>query len=298
MNHNVWTPDLEVSRIPFSAYHGWGDISNFAKSAARALHVLETLYIADAPLRAVEIAQAMALSPSSANKILKTMVDAAYLIFDPASKRYWPAPRVVKLVPRDDDIYFRPGFLDSLMQSVQKIVGGHITVATSQGAYMQLIDVLRTSSEKKQPFAVDRAIGLRVSLFGSCLGAAWLSVQPDEKILAAVRLCRRELGRRAINVPLLIEQARQVAKRGYAYGGFSSNDNKWRGVSIPLPASPKGIVLAIATSAPPAEMDLRHAEIAALLKQTVRQCVIGEASKRDQACSGQPSVQARRAWLR
>jgi DNA-binding IclR family transcriptional regulator len=111
---------------------------------------------------------------------------------------------------------------------------------------------------------------MRIPLFGSSIGAAWLSTQTEETIRASVKLSRRELGKKANDVDAILEQVRRVAQRGYACGGISEN-GRFSGVTVPLPASPDGIVLVIGTAGPSDEIDARREELAASIKDTVRQ---------------------------
>jgi DNA-binding IclR family transcriptional regulator len=126
--------------------------------------------------------------------------------------------------------------------------------------------------------SIEKHIGNRFPMFGSCMGAAWLSTQTDETVQTAVRLCRRELGRWATNVSYILERVQLVRKQGYAYGGCGSlNDDSRRGVSVPLPPSPEGLVLVIGTYAPPSTFTkTQSAEIARLMKKTMHQCIESE----------------------
>jgi DNA-binding IclR family transcriptional regulator len=274
VSHDILVPNTSVSLSPFARIRDRGHICNPAVSAVRALHVIELLTSTKMPMRAVEIAGPMALSPSSANQLLKTMVDAGYLIFDPISKRYYPSPRIAKLGGSLSDTYFGPGFLDGLMRAAHTELEQFVGLSVSQGSFMQIIDCLRTPDSpcyaefSSVHAAVDAAIGLQIPMFGSCTGAAWLSVQSDETVRACLKLCRRELGEKANDVDAILARVRDVTTRGYAYGGVSANDNV-RGLAVPLPPSPHGIVLVLGTIGLPAEMEQRREEIARQLKTLV-----------------------------
>src|SRR5579862_9935041 len=68
---------------------------NSAKSAARALDVLYHFGAQRKPLRATDIAHAFNLSPSSADQLLKTLVELAYLTFNTRTKLYFPSMRLL-----------------------------------------------------------------------------------------------------------------------------------------------------------------------------------------------------------
>ena len=71
-----------------------GDRRSLSRSATRALDVLELFGQERRSLRAIEIAKALGLHPSTANQLLKTMVDSAHLTFDAVAKSYLPSPRL------------------------------------------------------------------------------------------------------------------------------------------------------------------------------------------------------------
>ncbi|TAL02217.1 MAG: hypothetical protein EPO08_07525 [Rhodospirillaceae bacterium] len=271
-SHDVWVPNKSVTLSPFAVFRDRGQIYNAATSAVRALHILELLASAERPLRAVEIAVAMGLSPSSANRLLKTMVDSAYLIFDPGTKRYHVSPRVTKFGSALADNYFGSGLIDRLMRSAHLTLGEMITLSTSQGSFMQLIDLVRPPQPARRArlVPVDSGIGMRIPLFGSCTGAAWLSSQSEKTIRASVRLCRRELGREANDVGPILERVKRVAEQGYAFGGVSAHDDM-RGLAVPLPPCPNGVVLVLGAVGPSREMEKKRESIADLLKQEVDQ---------------------------
>jgi DNA-binding IclR family transcriptional regulator len=162
------------------------------------------------------------------------------------------------------------------MRAAHAALGQFVGLSVSQGSFMQMIDCLRTPNSPcyaeftSVHAAVDAAIGLQIPMFGSCTGAAWLSVQSDETVRACLKLCRRELGDKANDVDALLARVREVAARGYAYGGVSADDNV-RGLAVPLPPSPHGIVLVLGTIGLPAEMEQRREEIARQLKTLVEQ---------------------------
>src|SRR5690606_14818464 len=60
-----------------------GQRRNISKSAVRALDVLEHFAAVRRPLRATDIAHALDIHPSSADQLLKSMVDSGYLLIDP-----------------------------------------------------------------------------------------------------------------------------------------------------------------------------------------------------------------------
>jgi IclR family transcriptional regulator, pca regulon regulatory protein len=270
LSHDILVPDSTVKLSPLAVSRRRGQMDGMVKSAVRALHTLELLTLVQRPLRAIEIARSLGMSPSSTNQLLGTMVDTAYLIFN--QKHYYPSPRLMKLGISLGNNYFGFGNIDRLMQSVHRALGNNLSLSTCQAGYMQVIDslILRERSAEAQAMPLDPHFGFRTPLFGSCIGAAWLSSQSEMSIRSAIRTCRRELGKRNVDNPRqIITAIQRVREQGHAYGGLSGDDCV-RTVAIPLPPCPNGIVLVLAVSGPSSDIRKRRVEIVNLLKDNVR----------------------------
>ena len=269
-SHDVWAPNETVKLSPFARVRERGEMGNTAKSAVRALDIMELLARAGRPLRAIEIAGALGLSPSSAHQLLKTMMDSAWLIFDPFSKRYHASLRAAHAGDALTAAWFGPGAIGRLVEAIHRSLDRVPTISASQGAFMQILDVYEPG---RQAGAVPQggremrqdSIGLRVPIFGSCTGAAWLAAQGDERVLATAHLCRRALGGQADDTVHIIEIVRRVREQGYAFGGLSADDSS-RAIALPFPPSRDGQVLVISISGPAEEMQAGREEIAAALQ--------------------------------
>lgn len=270
LSHDILVPDSTVKLSPLAVSRRRGQMDGMVKSAVRALHTLELLALAQRPLRAIEIARSLNISPSSASQLLGTMVDTAYLIFN--RKHYYPSPRLIKLGMSFGGNYFGFGNLDRLMRAVHEALGSKVSLSTCQAGYMQIIDILigreRPSEPRSMP--LDPNFGFRSPLFGSCIGAAWLSSQSELTVRSAIKSCRRELGRKNVDNPRQITNAiRRVRDQGHAYGGLSGDDCV-RTVAIPLPPCPNGIVLVLAVTGPSSDIRCRRVEIVRVLKDNIR----------------------------
>lgn len=266
LSHDILVPDRTVSLSPLAVYREPGHIGDSPKSAIRALQILELLAASDTPLRAIRIAGPLGISPSSANQLLKAMVDWGYLIFDPVAKLYAASPRMAKIADPVSGEYFGPGALDGLMRSVRELFDGWIYLSASQGAYMQIVDALPPSGEPLE----SPVVGFQVALFGTCTGAAWLSSQSAERIAASIRLCRRDLGRQADDAEALVARMHALREQGYAFGGMSSDDRS-RGIGITLPPTRNGIVLVLTMYGARAAMEARRDALARQAQVLIRQ---------------------------
>lgn len=269
-------PDDEVPALekttklnPFAGVRERGGLCNIAKSAVRALDILEIVAHAAQPPRAVEITRALSLSPSSANQVLKTMVDSGYLIFDATTKSYDLSPRLMHLGTALSARYFGPDSIDRLMHAVKCACEGNVMLAASQGAFMQVLDICDLHAQDAPRDFERSMLGAQVPIFGTCTGAAWLSSQKDETILKTIQKCRRDLGKRASDIDGIMESIRRVRRQGYAFGGLMADDGVWS-VAVALPPTANGTVLVLAVAGPERVIDGKKAEIAALIREQIR----------------------------
>ena len=147
-----------------------------SRSATRALDVLEYFGEQRRPLRAVEISRVLEMHPSTTNQLLKTMVDSAHLVFDARSKTYLPSPRLAEFSAWIIETYGAGGRLKDLIRDVQAQTGVVVTVTTPNDLFMQIIDLATPPDQTSER-------GLQISLFGSAIGSAYLSMLDDGEVL-------------------------------------------------------------------------------------------------------------------
>ena len=265
-SYNVLGPGETVTLEPFARFAEPGHLFNYSKSAIRALEVLELFRHVGHKLKAREIARALGVGPSSADQLLKTLVDGAYLLFDPLTKYYWPSPRVAALAHSLDATLGIDGQLEQFVEAARDELRKNVNLAISQGAYMQLVNhATRSRADTSDLARYERwsrqfADGTRVPLFGSSSGAAWLATQPRDMILYCISQCRRELGPLADDPERLLASIERVKDQGYSFGGISPENDFW-GLSMTLPPSEQGPVHVVSVSAPHAELERDRDEI-------------------------------------
>jgi DNA-binding IclR family transcriptional regulator len=274
LSFDVLAPQKTINLSPFATFRDPGRAGYFPKSAIRALQIMELLANANRPLRAIEISTPLGISPSSASQLLKAMMDWAYLLFDPVTKRYYPSPLVAKFAAPITTDYFGPGALDRLMDAALETFDALVSILASQGTFMQVMDNrFPQQSERIVAHAARKSeddIGTQIPLFGSCTGAAWLSCQSEATVRTAIRLCRRYLGSQANDAEFIMERLRRIREQGYAYGGISSDDG-CRTLALPLPPTSNGIVLVMSLFGETEMMDEHREEMAAQAKELIRQ---------------------------
>lgn len=139
-----------------------------SSSASRALDVLELFGEECRPLRAVEICRALTMSPSTADQILKTMVDSGHLAFDARGKTYRPSPRLVGFSSFLIATYGAEDRLRLLVRDLHQRIGMVVTLTTPNDLFMQVLDLAAHSEHSPER-------GLRIGIFGSSIGSAYLS---------------------------------------------------------------------------------------------------------------------------
>jgi hypothetical protein len=118
-----------------------GERRSRSGSATRALDVLELFGTARRPLKAVEVARALGLHPSTANQLLKTMVDSAHLVFDARDKSYLPSPRLAAFAGWIVETYV-DARLSELVAELHAATGMIVTVTTQNDLFMQVIEIM------------------------------------------------------------------------------------------------------------------------------------------------------------
>jgi DNA-binding IclR family transcriptional regulator len=245
---------------PLAMVRERGQLPNASKSAVRALEVLELLIESDTPPRQVDIARALGMSPSSADQILKTMVDGGYLLLDCTTKRYRLSPRLMGLASALCDAYVPQRQIKDLMRTVHERCGLDVLLAAPQNAFMQIVDGYDSLSHRLP--ATSRAI--RTPFFGSCTGAAWLSTQDRETVQRLMRTCHRDLGAAGDDIQGVLQGLHRIREQGYAFGGLMA-DQGVLSIAVPLPPAPIGVVMVLIVSGAAGLIEGREEQIARIM---------------------------------
>lgn len=235
-----------------------GERRNISKSAVRALDVLEHFAAVRRPLRATDIAHALDLHPSSADQLLKSMVDAAYLLIDAEGKVYRPSPRLMGFANWLAENYFGEDALSKLVASVAARTGQIVTLAAPQGGWLQLVDVAT-------PPGLSGLVrkGSRVSITSSTLGAAFLAAHDDREI-------ERWIGRtpEARHIDAAFREELRASVQATRARGFACGlGDRLFSIALALPRPAAGIQLVLGLAGQPEHMELRTAELGAQLRR-------------------------------
>ena len=227
-----------------------------SRSAARALDILEALGEARTPLRAMDIARILDLTPSTTNQLLKTMVDSAHLLFDARTKTYRPSPRLAAIGAWVTEMYGATGGMADLVRDLQAQTGLVVTLTTPNDLFMQVIDSASPDGQ------VTRR-GLQVSLFGSAIGSAYLSTLSEREI-------RRLADRARISeaeLPAILESVAAIRASGRADGPMS--DSEIWSIAVPLPEQGLHLQAVLGVAGPADVVRERTSEYFALMQAAI-----------------------------
>jgi DNA-binding IclR family transcriptional regulator len=240
-----------------------GERRSISRSATRALDVLEQFGQLRRPLRAVEISKLLELQPSTTDQLLKTMVDSAHLVFDVASKSYLPSPRLVEFGLWLADGYGGDARLRRLLRDLELEPGEVATLSTPNDLYMQILDLVASGSTGPRP---ER--GLRAAMFGSAIGAAYLSTLPDAELARLAERGRIPAG----EVPQLLRDAARARSAGFA-DGPSPDEETWS-LAVPLPTQGFGAPMVLGIAGRPERIregrEAVHASMQAAIERWMR----------------------------
>jgi DNA-binding IclR family transcriptional regulator len=232
----------------------WSGVShhtrrNAAKSAIRALDVLEYFGLQSRPLRACEISRVFGLSPSSTDQMLKTLVDRAYLSFDPEKKHYFPSVRLLDFASMMSR-HFGGERLRRLVTDLQTSTHTTVTLNVLCDVNIQIVDCMESTNFNGLKFGIDTVPGIVL-----------LSQRPDDAIRKTVE--RAVLYRCCLmqNAARLISNSIAARARGFAIGDNTQLDITT--ISVPLRLNSNHVPLALTLTD---KADRMHRQQKALLR--------------------------------
>lgn len=226
-------PDIRVARP--------GTRRSLSRSATRALDVLEHFGEMRRPLRAMEIGQALSLHPSTTNQLLKTMVESAHLTFDARSKTYLPSPRLGAFASWVVGSFGASPRVEALLREVHQATGHMVTLSTPNDTTMQIIEWVGEGAATE---VAER--GLRVSIFGTAIGTAYLTMLDEEAVARLAYRARLKPDEIAATADVLTV----ARERGIAAG--ASGGGEIRSLAAPLPGNGLAAPLVLGMAGPAA----------------------------------------------
>ena len=148
------------------------------KSAVRVMEILELFASMKSPLTGMDISRRLGYPKSSTNAILKSLVALGYLTIDSETLKYFPSVRMAYLSEWMQHTMIDKRAVDNLVEQLHDLTGETVTLSMRNGGSMQFAKVL----PGKFPISLIIAKGFSVPIFGTSVGAAYLSTLPDPVI--------------------------------------------------------------------------------------------------------------------
>ncbi len=242
---------------------GGGDRDGLVKSSIRVLEVFEYFRQTSRPARAIEISRALDLPHSSLDKILKTLIETGYLVFDWKTKQYAPSYRLVRISRQLEESFFGGETFSRLLHDIRDTTGETAYVCVQNNCWiecaMQLPGNYATPTRHGE--------GMSFELFDSAPGYALLATKTDREVVELAQ----QVGRSASppDLPALFDVIRIVRRDGYAIREGASFDGA---VSVCAALRPRNQNMSVAvgfTGHNPGNDAGRNAAFGALLKDIV-----------------------------
>ena len=144
---------------------------SLVKSAVRVMEILELFSSMKIPLTGMDISRRLGYPKSSTNAILKSLVALGYLTLDADTLKYFPSFRMAYLSDWVPHTMIDKREVDNLVEQLHDLTGETVTLSMRNGSNMQFVKVL----SGKFPISLIIAKGFSVPIFGTSVGAAYLS---------------------------------------------------------------------------------------------------------------------------
>jgi IclR family KDG regulon transcriptional repressor len=185
--------------------------ANVVKSVGRVLGVLELFEKHRRPLNATQICDQLNLPKSSANALLKSLVQLGYLSLESPSKNYFPTLSLTNLGEWLPPVLFGSGDVMNALQELNNQTQETVTLSVPNGLSMQFIHVLAGTF----PISLNVREGALVPMFGTGVGIAQLSTRSDEEIAKLAQQANRGAKKR-VDLDETMEYVKEARANGFA----------------------------------------------------------------------------------
>ena len=189
------------------------------------------------------------------------MVDSAHLIFDAREKTYLrlcvsASPRLAAFGLWLGETYGSEMQVRAIIIEVHRRTGLVVTISTADDLFLQVIDIAAGPDHGGER-------GLRVSIFGSAIGSAYLAMMDDAEV---VRLAERA---RIPKIQLLdlLQSAARIRQEGYAEG--PATGGAFWSVAVPMPMRAMGTPSVLGLAGTPDEVQGRIGDLFAVMREAI-----------------------------
>jgi len=167
-------------------------------------------------LRAKQIREALGLSPSSMDLLLKSMVYSDYLLFDPITKEYEPSSKLVSFSSYNTRTYWNSDKVVRILKELRDCSGALASISLRNGDFMCVVHAEPPKGMQRSP-NYDAAIEQAYPLDGIS-GRTLLSALGEDEVFRILDRAERyrHLGKDWPTT--LLPAIRESAANGYSYG--------------------------------------------------------------------------------
>jgi IclR family transcriptional regulator, acetate operon repressor len=234
----------------------------------RAISILRLFADNETPLSLTEIARAVGLTPTTAHRILATLVRERLLANDAAlSERYQIGPDSLLLfaaAARRFGVAAARSELEALVEAT------HETAAIGVLDGRDTIIVLQVESDL--PLRFSRDLGTRVPTHVSAMGKAILAFSTDDRSTGVATLGKlhRFTDRTITDRPKLLAELEETRQRGWAVNDNERYDGV-RGIAVPISRPDEPVRAALGVQGPAERLsDARIDEVVEALRTSAR----------------------------
>lgn len=236
------------------------------KSAARVLEIFEFFDEIRRAARVNEIVDRLGYPQSSTSALLKSLVDIAYMNYDPRERTYFPSFRISLLGSWVAGEAIATNRLMKLMEAINVRTGETVVLATRNGQYAQYINVLQAIN----PIRFHIPVGARRLLVRSAGGTILLLDVPEREIRLLVSRANAEMeqGRPLVQPREVMHEISLAREQGYSISrGRVTPGGGQIAMKLPPNIDPQGRQLAIGVSAVLQNLERNEHEIVAIMRE-------------------------------
>lgn len=185
------------------------------KSAMRALEILEYFDDVQSEAPVLQVAAALGYPQSSTSALLRTLLVAGYLHYNPQRRTYITSARATFLGSWVGTNFAREGRAIELMRALNEETGDTIVLASRNGIYSQYIHVVQATSVAR----LHMSIGTVRSLASSGTGLVFLSALSDGEITRVVnRIIAERIAPGVSTSPReVLAKVEEIRRLGYSF---------------------------------------------------------------------------------
>ncbi len=257
--------------------------SDAVKSAVRVLEIFEFFYRVRKPARAVEITSYLGIPKSSANGLLKTLVERGYLTLDPKTREYFLSFRLVGFGNWLSSFYFGSSRLTEMLEKLRERSAQTVALTVRNELDMQFAAVL-TRPGVPSVFAEGR----KWPIVGSTVGAALLMTLDDDEVFTIAWKSTRGKPRRQreYEVEEVLAVIRGFRHQGYAVTHWKPHVENTMTIALPLPPDETKLPMILSLAGMKGDIAPREKEFVSVM----RACIAEYLDPRETSALSTPEI--------